>query len=327
MRDVLITGGAGYIGSRLASLLRREGVDVTCLVRDPARTAILRQVGAGVVVGDVRDREGLRAAVSGKDTVFHLAAVWSGTPRTVSVVNTVGTENMVEACTSQGVEKFIFASSLAVHGNVRGAQVDEAYPLRPNTVFGRSKAEAEDFLLRSHAGAGFPAVILRLGVVYGPDARILREEALLRGALWLAGAGNYYASFIHVDDVVRAMAAAARRGLPGEVYVVCDDEPATVRAFYETVAERLGVPSPRPLPVPLALALAGCSELVARLSGGSSWLNVDLVRMFTSSVKASNAKMKERLEVALTYPHFRAGIPGAARRQRREGDRRRRERG
>lgn len=204
---ILVTGGAGFIGTRLMMHLRQQ----------PWATAVtgldLHGHGAGVIPGDVRNADAVSRAVRRVDAVVHLAALVSA-PESVNKpveycdVNTQGTAVVAEACRAHGV-RLVLASSAAVYGRVEGASRESA-PLYPGTPYAASKAAAEAVVRGLQDDGGLAALALRFFNVYGPGQvadhpyasvvprfvrAALREEPLtIRG-------GSQSRDFVHVDDV------------------------------------------------------------------------------------------------------------------------------
>src|SRR5438105_305723 len=178
MSKVLVTGGAGFIGSNLARLLLDEGREVT--VYDDLSSGYRRNVGAlpraRFVEGDVRDAERLTEAMRGADTVFHLAAS-VGNKRSIehpvedSEVNVIGTLRVLEAARSLGVRKVIFSSSAGIFGELKFLPIREDHPVQPDSPYGASKLAAEKMCLAYAKLYDLEAVALRYFNVYGINQR------------------------------------------------------------------------------------------------------------------------------------------------------------
>ncbi|HCP46846.1 MAG TPA: UDP-glucose 4-epimerase GalE [Deltaproteobacteria bacterium] len=174
-RDVLLTGGAGYIGAHCAALLASEGYRVTVFdnLERGYRQAIQRaSMVSGkpieLIVGDVRDMESLRGAFAQGDfhAVVHLAALKSveesiQEPERYQHTNVMGTENLCAAMEEFGVFRLVFSSSAAVYGDCGSDLATESTPLRPLSPYGQSKVDAEERIERFVSRTGAAAVSLR----------------------------------------------------------------------------------------------------------------------------------------------------------------------
>ena len=170
-----VTGGTGFIGSRVVRRLRERGDEVVALVRSPEKAADLRELGCELVEGDLSSEQAIRDGVQGCDAVFHVAAVYKvGIPASerdaMCDANVRGTERVLDAAIEAGVPRIVYVSTVGVFGNTHGQVVDETY-----------SRDGEDFLscyeetkCRSHQVAldriakGAPIVIVQPGGVYGP---------------------------------------------------------------------------------------------------------------------------------------------------------------
>jgi UDP-glucose 4-epimerase len=226
---VLVTGGAGFIGSHLVDRLVREGFEVVVL--DDLSTGSLDNVKTHVenpkfqfIRGDVRVRGLVRRALRDVNCVFHLAAIANvdlsiRRPDLVNDINVTGTLNLLEESRRADVEKFIFTSSCAVYGEPVKLPVDEEHPTRPLSPYGVSKLAAEHYCAVYHRVHGLNVVVLRLFNVYGPRqerspyggviSRFI--ERLRRGlAPIIFGDGRQTRDFVYVGDVVEALMLSMR---------------------------------------------------------------------------------------------------------------------
>jgi len=186
--SVLVTGGAGFIGSHLVERLVERGEHVVLLDNfDPyyaesaKRSNIERSLASGLVTlveGDVRDSEVLRAAITihGVSRVVHLAARPGVRPSLEAPepyldINVGGTLNLLTACRDQGVCKVVFASSSSVYGGTSRPADEETTPCRPLSPYGASKVAGEALCSSFAASDGLNIVALRFFTVYGPRQR------------------------------------------------------------------------------------------------------------------------------------------------------------
>jgi UDP-glucose 4-epimerase len=242
---ILVTGGAGTIGSNLVDLLVREGAAEIRVLDDLTRGRRENLAWATangpvrIIEGDIRDRETVRAATEGTDLVFHLAAIritqCAQEPRLANEVLVDGTFNVLEAAAACGVRKVIASSSASVYGLAESFPTAENHhPYNNDTFYGAAKAFNEGMLRSFKAMYGLDYIALRYFNVYGPrmDAHGKYTEVLIR---WMErieagqppvifGDGEQTMDFVHVHDIARANLLAARSPLTDEVFNVARGE-------------------------------------------------------------------------------------------------------
>lgn len=274
---VLITGGTGFIGSRLALACLEAGESVRALgqSRSPVEAgtaSLLRERGAEVTITSVTERGAMDELAQGVDVVYHLAAAQHevNVPNShFRAVNVEGTRNLLEASRAAGVARFVHGSTIGVFGWTQGHAVDEHAPLEPDNIYGRTKLEGEE-MVRSYEGT-VPVTTARIAEAYGPgDRRLLKLfRGVKRGAFLLLGGGRNTHHLVFIRDLVEALRRAARsESALGRTYVLAGPRPVTTREMAESAARALGVRPPR-LGIPLAplLAAAATTEAVLRPLG------------------------------------------------------------
>jgi UDP-glucose 4-epimerase len=269
----LITGGCGFIGSRLATVVLATGADSVRLVDDlsvgtPDAFAGLsiteitrgelasRSNGGGgraeFVAGDVLDSEFMIDAAAGMDVIVHLAAE-SGVPASIerpvqsTRVNVMGTVNCLEAARATGVKRFVFASSSAAVGSSE-LPVHEGRPTRPLSPYGASKLAGEGYCSAYYHAYGIETVALRFGNVYGPGSGHKRSvvaafirQALAGEPLEIYGDGSQTRDFVYVDDLVAAIRlATCVTGVGGEVFQIATGAETTVGELADILVRVLG---------------------------------------------------------------------------------------
>jgi UDP-glucose 4-epimerase len=258
---VLITGGAGMIGSTIADRLARTA-DVDIVVLDNfvrGRRANLASAEASgrveVIEGDIRDRETVAKAMSGVDVLFHQAAIritqCAEEPRLALEVLVDGTFNVVEAAVDAGVRKAVVASSASVYGLAEEFPTTERqHPYDNRTLYGAAKAFNEGLLRSFNDMAGLDYVALRYFNVYGPRMDIfgVYTEVLVR---WMErivagqpplilGDGLQTMDFVYVDDVARANIAAALAPVSDEVFNVASGTETSLRDLADALLRAMG---------------------------------------------------------------------------------------
>ena len=245
---VLITGGTGFIGARLALCCLESGerVRVLALANDAAQErhrALIEARGGEIVLGSVTDRAVVQDAVDGATAVFHLAAAqheMNVPDQRFWDVNLEGTRNLLEAAAAANVESFIHGSTIGVYGAAEG-QIDEATPMRPDNIYGVTKAEGEKLALTYVPRV--PLTVIRIAEVYGPgDRRLLKLfKAIKKGTFVMIGRGDNRHQPIYVDDLVEGLRVA--RSSPqavGKVFVLAGPESVTTTQMVEAIAEAMG---------------------------------------------------------------------------------------
>jgi UDP-glucose 4-epimerase len=232
MSAVLVTGGAGFIGSNLAKSLVAEGHRVVVLdnLSSGYRYNVESLPQVEFIEGDVRDASLVARAIDGVETVFHVAASVGNTrsieqPLVDSAVNVLGTLNVLEAARARGINKVVYSSSAGIFGELKTLPIAEDHPLNPDSPYGVSKLAGEKLCLVYNKLHGMHNVCLRYFNVYGPNQRydaygnvipIFANRVLKRQPLTIFGDGDQTRDFVNVRDVAAAnIQAAAAPGVDG----------------------------------------------------------------------------------------------------------------
>jgi UDP-glucose 4-epimerase len=258
-RSVLVTGGAGFIGSHLADAFLAEGKRV--VIFDDLSTGLRSRVPAGArfVEGDLRrfDLEGLVRAEK-IDTIVHHAAQIDvrksvEDPVFDAEVNVLGTIRLTQAALAAGALQIVFASSGgAIYGDPEGFAADESHPTNPVSPYGVAKLAGEKYLFGLAHGCPLIVTALRYANVYGPrqDGRgeagvvgIWMKKLLAGEECLINGDGEQSRDFVFVADIVRANLAAAARRIAGVINVGSGVE-TSVNQLYDLVATACGTSRP-----------------------------------------------------------------------------------
>jgi nucleoside-diphosphate-sugar epimerase len=288
MGRYLIAGAAGYTGARLAEHLLAQGHSVRGLVRDPDTDIVQRLAARGMAVweGDITRPETLVGVASGVEYVYNLTArlvLENGAVRRTFVD---GNRNLIAACSrARTVRAYVFAGNMAPYGDRGDEWLDEDAPVAPCYPLGVTMVEAEQAILDLVRQHNFPAIILRVGTIYGPERDFI--DAVQNGTATLIGDGRNFTAHIHIGDLIAALDRLATDGQPGAVYNVSDDEPARMADLYAAVCEALDLPPLTPTSKESALA-AG--------------LDPSVVGMAAASTRACNRRLREELGLELRYP-------------------------
>lgn len=265
---VLITGASGFIGLALARRLRADGCPVRAFVRPRPESdralGELRAIGAEVVFGDAGDEAALADAMAGAGAIFHMVGqlqVAGLSDELYARTHIEGTRALLRAAAASApAAPIVYASTTGVLGPTGPAPLDEDAPLRPGTIYERTKAAGET-LARELAGElGLRLVIARPGLVYGPgDLHLLGWfRAIERGLYRVVGRGDNPLHPIYIDELVEGVIRCAG-GPAGRVYHLVDPAPAPIAELAAAIARALGRRLPR-LHIPAGLAwLAGAT--------------------------------------------------------------------
>jgi len=263
---VLVTGATGFLGMGLVPRLLSGGARVRVLARSPVRATALTEKGAEVVVGDVTDRTVVAAAVDGVKVVYHLAGrlLAPGVPPTeYHRTHVEGTKLLLACCRKESsLERFVHCSTTGVLGVTGDRPADETAPFRPTNVYEATKAEAE-LAVRDSWRDGFPAVIARPGLVYGPgDLHLLPFfRAVLRRLFRPIGRRPVWLHPIYIDDMTDALLRCGQRDEAiGQCFHLAGREPASLVELAAAIARAGGIrvpPGHIPLPAARAVAVLG----------------------------------------------------------------------
>lgn len=307
MKNVLVTGGTGFIGANLAARLVSRGCNVRILRRQNSDLRAIDGIDVEHRIGDVRDRRAVESAMKGCDTVFHTTAIVrarrSGN-REQQEVNVLGTRTVVEACLATGVEKLVHTSSVAAVGYPEPGQLateETEYNWSAASGYKLSKHLAEKEVYAGIA-QGLKAIIVNPSVVLGErdinihGGQLVLESKRGRIPFYISGGMN----IVYVGDVVDGHIAAAQRGRVGERYIL-SGENLTHKEIFERTARLIGARPPMAR-LPLSLFKAGVKtiELMSALLGKDPWISSDLARVAGMYNWFSCEKAKRELGYSVT---------------------------
>ncbi len=245
---VLVTGGAGFIGSHVVDALAAAGHEPAILDQVTSPHHDPREVAH--VIGDITDLTAARRAARGCDAIVHLAAVADvndvlADPMRADRVNVHGTLVMLDAARHEDVPRFVYGSTVWVYGDAPGTgTLDEDSPLtRPTHLYTATKLAGEMYTIAYGELHGGDNCVLRFGIPYGPRARaaavvpsfVSRAE---RGeALTIAGEGQQTRQFVYVEDLATGIVAGLTGGRRGHEYNLVGDEETSVREIADAVRQ------------------------------------------------------------------------------------------
>lgn len=256
-KKIVVTGGAGFLGSRVVRLLLEAGSYVTVL-DDFSNGKMIHLADSKahpqikIIRGDVTDPRDVDRALDGIDIVVHLAVLCLResikNPRRVSEVIVTGTLNCLDAALSKGVELFLNCSSSEVFGSAVRTPMDEEHPLNPETPYAAAKV-AQDMYVRSYGSTyGLPWVTIRPFNMFGPYSHWqghrgelipkMTVRAMNRKPLVIFGNGQQTRDFLYVEDAARALITVAQcPECVGEIINFCSGRETTVQRIAELICE------------------------------------------------------------------------------------------
>jgi nucleoside-diphosphate-sugar epimerase len=274
--NVLVTGGTGFIGSRLAHKCI-ENDDTVCVLgqeNTPAEAENIKSLkdkGIRVVLGAVTEQNTLSDILKGVDVVYHLAAAqheMNIPDQRFWEVNVEGTRNLLEISSKVGVKRFVHGSTIGVYGILNG-EIDEDSPCDPDNIYGVTKLEGEKVVLSYKEK--LPVVAIRIPETYGPgDRRLLKLfKAIQKQVFFMIGGGNNLHHLIYVDDLIDGFFLAKNKEKAiGNVFLLAGEKSVTTNEMVGIIADELGTKIPRiRAPLPLLWGIATLLEKTLRPLG------------------------------------------------------------
>jgi len=284
MNHVFIAG-CGYIGERVARLMRESGASVTCMTRSAERGSCLTTEGFETVVCALDDSTNIPELDVRDRILFYFVPPPGG-----GIYDQRARNFCSMLSNTSPPSKLIYISATSVYAAKDGSVVTEQSPVAPTSAMGKRRLDAENVFRDYGAAHGVPVIILRVSGIYGPGrlplTQIHQSQPLLR--LEESGPSNR----IHADDLAQICVSAAEKAEDGEIFNVSDGQPCSMTEYFNAVADALG--APRQPQVSLEEAQRVMTPLM--LSYVSESRVVDPARMF------------ERLGIALRYPTLQAGL-------------------
>ncbi len=243
--SVLVTGGGGFLGEAIVSMLVKQGARVRSFARH--RYPRLDALGVEQIQGDLRDTRAVSAACEGIDVVFHTAAkagVW-GAFDDYFTINVTGTEHVMAACRHHRVSRLIYTSSPSVVFDGKDqAGIDEStpYPTTHEAPYPATKARAEQMIRRA-GREGLPTISLRPHLIWGPKDNHLVPRIIRRARrLKRIGDGTNLVDTVYIDNAARAHVLAAQRlkerpSLSGNVYFISQGEPVPLWEMVDRILQ------------------------------------------------------------------------------------------
>jgi UDP-glucose 4-epimerase len=249
MNRVLVTGGAGFIGSHVVDRLLERGIKprIFDVVQSPHHAA----GEIDTYLGDLMDVEALVAAANGCDAVIHLAAIAdvnhvAADPGYAEQVNSRGTFNVLEAARTAGVERVVYGSTIWVYNGFDGLADEDTNAGLPSHLYTATKLAGEMYCKSYSEQYGLDCTIMRFGIPFGPRARAAAvvpafvKKALAGEPLTIAGDGSQGRRFVYVEDLAEGTVRGLAPHAANRVYNLVGDETVTVKEIASIVRDLVG---------------------------------------------------------------------------------------
>ena len=290
MMKALVTGANGFIGSSVVKELLKDGAEVRVYIRGGSDVRTIEHLDIDGYYGDIRDAAPLKKALTGCDTLFHLAAInayWISDSKVFYDVNVEGTKTVLAAALECGVKKVVYTSSavtLGYHGATKLVTEDAEYNLsdvRDHYVRSKHLAEAEAL---SFVKKGLPVVIVNPTTVIGahdikptPPGKMILDIATGKMPGYFDGGAN----FVDVEDVACGHVLAAKKGKPGERYIL-GNKNMKWKEYYQLIADFAKVDPPkRKLTPRIALAMGYMYHVSGNIVQSPPLLTGPMVKMLS----------------------------------------------
>lgn len=257
---ILVTGGAGFIGSHIVDHFLARDIEVTALdnLSGGALENIKQHIGKKnfrFIKGDIRDSRLVKNLTKDVDAVIHQAALVSvpdslKNPYLTNDVNVNGTLNLLKASVNSNVSRFLYASSCAIYGNVEALPIKEECLPNPTSPYGASKLAAENYVRVFYENFDLETVCLRYFNVYGSRQAYNQYSGVItlflnylekNRPLTIFGDGNQTRDFVHVQDIAEANILATKTdGIAGEAFNIASGKPTTINQLANMLLELTG---------------------------------------------------------------------------------------
>jgi len=302
---IFVTGGSGFLGSRMIRTLVNQGHEVFALARSTSSGDRVRRLGATPITGDFERSEQL--SLPAIEAVVHAAAYFrfAGPRAPYFRTNVQGTRALLTAAQKAGAATFIYVSAGGVVMDDRGSSIrdaDESAPTFPNSFSGyiASKAQGEVAVLAANK-TDFRTIAIRPPAIWGPGDPFSRglSDAVASGKFAFIERGDYPFAICHVDNVIEAVQCALERGTGGHAYFIKDRETTTFRDFIATLADLQGlsIGGLKSVSYRLAFTIGHLMEVGAaiRFSKDDPSLSRTMVRMIGREFTISDAAARGEL--------------------------------
>jgi nucleoside-diphosphate-sugar epimerase len=295
MLRVLVLGGTGFLGSRIAARLLSRGHEVTILTRRTEAAEYFSSRGIETIVGDLMEPEAFMDSISPQDCVVFVAMPLEFGRISKSKFAQIKERTTKFVSTALTIGKKLDCPTILTLGTAfstkPGEVADESWPLVRTGL--TEAGEEADVLIAKAKKEGQPLIMMFPGQIYGPGGQFLKMYEMMKsGRSGVFGRGDNHIPRVHVDDCAQAFVLAVERQPVCESFIIADDTPCTTREFTERMAECMGLPKPRTVPMFMARIILGGLLL--------SIMQMDCV--------VTNEKAKRELGWELKYPSYQEGL-------------------
>jgi len=292
--NILVTGGAGFIGSHLVSALIKKGANVTVI--DNLSSGLRDNVdnGAKFVYGDIRDLETIQECLRNINIVYHLAA--DATTKESSMgwrdpihdmhINAEGTLNIFKSIVDLDLNvTVVYSSSAAVYGEPQYTPMDEDHPTNPVSPYGISKLSGEKYAFAYFQEFGIKSISARIFNTYGPRQPryvifdLLKKLQVNQNRLEVLGTGNSIRDYSYISDTVNALLLLMEKGNRGDIYNIAGNNPISIRDLVALILSELN--------------LIGKTKVTYT---GESWRG-DITRMIADTTKINRLGFRPKISL------------------------------
>ena len=308
MKNILVTGGTGFIGTHLVRRLSNDGHNLKLLVRETSDISPFEDLkNIEYVIGDVREIDSLYKAVDNVDLIYHLAAytkMWAKDKSVINDINIKGAENIAKVVLDKN-KRLIYISSFITLGGTSEEPVDETFESEEGLLldYGKTTFQAKK-LIKEYIGKGLNATMFYPGIVYGPgDFNIFGQmlhDIIARKFLGVPGKADKIGCFVYVNDVINGFVSVIDRDdLKGEDFIL-GGKNIILNDWINLIAEIAGVKKPRHFPMSLALVYAWSCELKTKITKKMPYINRPTVKMMDYNWVYSSKKAIEKIGYKIT---------------------------
>lgn len=309
---ILLTGATGEIGPHVIAALKNLGHKIRSFSLEPP-PAIRGFEDIEVMIGDITDASAVQAAMQNVDATIHMAGLRQSMNPTGELeelykrVNVEGTATVVDAAIKANVRRLVFFSTIHVYGDTDGRTINELTPPQPDTLYGRTKLDAEQIVLSAKNSHGQSmGVVLRLAAVYGSRIKGNYKQllmALAKNRFIPIGQGANRRTLIYAKDVANAaVLSMTHLDAAGQIFNVTDGKFHNMNEIVSTMCDALGRARPRfSLPVSPIRSIAGIAEDLAGFIGLQSPVSRFTIDKYTEDIAADGQRIQSLLGFTPQY--------------------------
>lgn len=312
---IAIAGASGNLGLLASEFLANSSQELVLLThKRPLPAELISRTNVVTRSVDLGDPQSLKGSLKNVECVVSMAGVlFKGAPQKfLPRTNTEFVANLVNEASDAGVNKFILISFPHVEG--------ETFPFSPargilpssdpEPIHSSTRLEAERRLIAASGRSGMRYLILRAGVVYGRNIKLIEAaRKMMRWHCLAVWSQPTWLHLLHIHDFLEVLSLGIHEPELTGILNVADSEPLLLQDFIDALARHWGYRKPLRLPVPVFHATARLCDLIARICGNTIPLNPDILKMGITSSVADISRLTDELDYKLRYPTLREGLP------------------